>query len=126
VVDKGLKEKDIAWGKFDTLIGARFHGAGGGLHRRRHRHSAERPGHQRTPPRLRPKLMETHHYAGVLMASACSTPACSARFASRFAQHRGRSAKCSAGRTRSNKIREAPLFYVSYFFALITAVFGWS
>jgi Mn2+/Fe2+ NRAMP family transporter len=67
------------------------------------------------------KLMETHHYAGVFMAiglfdagllgAICISLASSWAFGEVFGW----------AHSLNNKIREAPLFYVSYFFALITA-----
>jgi len=67
------------------------------------------------------KLMETHHTAGVFMAiglfdagllgAICISLASSWAFGEVFGW----------AHSLNNKIREAPLFYVSYFFALITA-----
>ena len=100
VVDKGLKEKDIPWGKFDTLLGAVFTvlvaifivivtGT-----------RAQRPGHRRRRPGVREADGDPPLRRRPSWRSACSTPACSARSASRWPVP-GRSAKCSAGRTRS-------------------------
>ena len=120
VVDKGLKEKDIAWGKFDTLIGAVFTVlvavfivivTGTVLNGQDINDAAQ----------ASTKLMETHHYAGVFMAiglfdagllgAICISLASSWAFGEVFGW----------AHSLNNKIREAPLFYVSYFFALITA-----
>ena len=120
VVDKGLKEKDIAWGKFDTFIGAIFTVlvavfivivAGTVLNGQDINDAAQ----------ASEKLMETHHYAGVFMAiglfdagllgAICISLASSWAFGEVFGW----------AHSLNNKIREAPLFYVSYFFALITA-----
>jgi len=120
VVDKGLKEKDIAWGKFDTLVGAFFTVlvavfivivTGTVLDGQDINDAAQ----------ASVKLMETHHYAGVFMAiglfdagllgAICISLASSWAFGEVFGW----------AHSLNNKIREAPLFYVSYFFALITA-----
>jgi NRAMP (natural resistance-associated macrophage protein)-like metal ion transporter len=120
VVDKGLKERDIAWGKFDTLIGAVFTVlvavfivivTGTVLNGQDVNDAAQ----------ASVKLMETHHYAGVFMAiglfdagllgAICISLASSWAFGEVFGW----------AHSLNNKIREAPLFYVSYFFALITA-----
>jgi NRAMP (natural resistance-associated macrophage protein)-like metal ion transporter len=120
VVDKGLKEKDIAWGKFDTLIGAVFTVlvavfivivTGTVLNGQDVNDAAQ----------ASVKLMETHHTAGVFMAiglfdagllgAICISLASSWAFGEVFGW----------AHSLNNKIREAPLFYVSYFFALITA-----
>jgi len=120
VVDKGLKEKDIAWGKFDTLVGAFFTVlvavfivivTGTVLNGQDINDAAQ----------ASEKLMETHHYAGVFMAiglfdagllgAICISLASSWAFGEVFGW----------AHSLNNKIREAPLFYVSYFFALITA-----
>jgi NRAMP (natural resistance-associated macrophage protein)-like metal ion transporter len=120
VVDKGLKEKDIAWGKFDTLLGACFTVlvavfivivTGTVLDGQDINDAAQ----------AAKSLMETHHYAGVFMAiglfdagllgAICISLASSWAFGEVFGW----------AHSLNNKIREAPLFYVSYFFALITA-----
>jgi Mn2+/Fe2+ NRAMP family transporter len=120
VVDKGLKEKDIAWGKFDTLVGAFFTVlvavfivivTGTVLNGQDINDAAQ----------ASKKLMETDHYAGVFMAiglfdagllgAICISLASSWAFGEVFGW----------AHSLNNKIREAPLFYVSYFFALITA-----
>jgi Mn2+/Fe2+ NRAMP family transporter len=120
VVDKGLKEKDIAWGKFDTAVGAFFTVAvaifivivtGTVLNGKDIDDAAQ-------ASRL---LMETHHYAGAFMAiglfdagllgAICISLASSWAFGEVFGW----------AHSLNNKIREAPWFYVTYFFALITA-----
>ena len=120
VVDKGLKEKDIAWGKFDTLVGAFFTVlvavfivivTGTVLNGQDINDAAQ----------ASMKLMETHRYAGAFMAiglfdagllgAICISLASSWAFGEVFGW----------AHSLNNKIREAPLFYVSYFFALITA-----
>jgi Mn2+/Fe2+ NRAMP family transporter len=120
VVDKGLKEKDIAWGKFDTLVGAFFTVlvavfivivTGTVLNGQDINDAAQ----------ASKKLMETDYYAGVFMAiglfdagllgAICISLASSWAFGEVFGW----------AHSLNNKIREAPLFYVSYFFALITA-----
>jgi Mn2+/Fe2+ NRAMP family transporter len=120
VVDKGLKEKDIAWGQFDTLVGAVFTVlvavfiiivTGTVLNGRDITDAAQ-------ASRL---LMETHRYVGVFMAiglfdagllgAICISLASSWAFGEVFGW----------AHSLNNKIREAPWFYVNYFIALITA-----
>jgi Mn2+/Fe2+ NRAMP family transporter len=120
VVDKGLKVIDIPWGKFDTLIGAIFTVlvavfiiivTGTVLHGRDVSDAAE-------ASRM---LMETHPYTDAFMAiglfdagllgAICISLASSWAFGEVFGW----------AHSLNNKIREAPWFYVSYFFALISA-----
>jgi len=120
VVDKGLKEKDIAWGKFDTLVGAFFTVlvavfivivTGTVLQGQDVTDAAH-------ASRL---LMETHYYAGVFMAiglfdagllgAICISLASSWAFGEVFGW----------AHSLNNKINEAPWFYVSYFVALVSA-----
>ena len=120
VVDKGLKEIDIPWGKTDTLIGAFFTVlvavfiiivTGTVLNGRDVTDAAQ-------ASRM---LMETHHWAGVFMAiglfdagllgAICISLASSWAFGEVFGW----------AHSLNNKIREAPWFYFAYFFALITS-----
>ena len=120
VVDKGLKEKDIAWGKFDTLVGSFLTVlvavfivivTGTVLVGQDVTDAAQ-------ASRL---LMETNHYAGVFMAiglfdagllgAICISLASSWAFGEVFGW----------AHSLNNKIKEAPWFYVSYFVALISA-----
>jgi Mn2+/Fe2+ NRAMP family transporter len=120
VVDKGLKEKDIAWGKFDTLVGSFLTVlvavfivivTGTVLFGQDVTDAAQ-------ASRL---LMETNHYAGVFMAiglfdagllgAICISLASSWAFGEVFGW----------AHSLNNKIKEAPWFYVSYFVALISA-----
>ncbi len=120
VVDKGLKEKDIAWGKFDTLVGAIFTVVvavfivivtGTVLNGVDVDDAAQ----------AAKLLMASHHYAGEFMAiglfdagllgAICISLASSWAFGEVFGW----------AHSLNNKIKEAPWFYVSYFFALITA-----
>jgi Mn2+/Fe2+ NRAMP family transporter len=120
VVDKGLKEKDIPWGKFDTMVGAFFTVlvavfiiivTGTVLNGQDVTDAAQ-------ASRL---LMETNHYTGEFMAiglfdagllgAICISLASSWAFGEVFGW----------AHSLNNKIKEAPWFYVSYFIALITA-----
>jgi Mn2+/Fe2+ NRAMP family transporter len=120
VVDKGLKEIDIPWGKFDTLIGSIFTVlvavfivivTGTVLHGREVTDAAQ-------ASRM---LMETHHWVGVFMAiglfdagllgAICISLASSWAFGEVFGW----------AHSLNNKIREAPWFYFAYFFALVSA-----
>jgi Mn2+/Fe2+ NRAMP family transporter len=120
VVDKGLKEIDIAWGKFDTFIGAIFTVlvavfiviVTGTVLKGQNVNDAAQASRM---------LMETHHWAGVFMAiglfdagllgAICVSLASSWAFGEVFGW----------AHSLNNKIREAPWFYVSYFLALISA-----
>jgi len=120
VVDKGLKEKDIPWGKFDTFVGSIFTVlvavfivivTGTVLYGREVTDAGE-------ASRM---LMESHHYAGVIMAiglfdagllgAICISLASSWAFGEVFGW----------AHSLNNKITEAPWFYVSYFLALVSA-----
>ena len=119
-----MQEKDIPWGKFDTLHRLGAHGRGGGLHRHRHRHRAARRRHRRRGAGRRAADEDRPLCSARSWPSACSTPGCSARSASRWPAP-GRSARSSAGRTRSTtRSSEAPWFYASYFLTLLTAGAG--
>jgi Mn2+/Fe2+ NRAMP family transporter len=120
VVDKGMKEKDIPWGKFDTLLGAIFTVlvaifiivvTGTLLHGQDVDDAAQ-------ASRL---IMQTHRYAGEFMAiglfdagllgAICISLASSWAFGEIFGW----------AHSLNNKVREAPWFYASYFIALVTA-----
>ena len=121
VVDKGMQEKDIPWGKFDTLLGCGIDRRGGDLHRHRHRHRPERRRASTTQPRRPTQLMQTNHYVGTFMAiglfdagllgAICISLASSWAFGEIFGW----------AHSLNQKIKEAPWFYTSYFFTLITA-----
>lgn len=120
VVDKGLKEKDIKFGKFDTLVGALFTvivAIGivtvtgtvlGGVEVSDAAQAAK-------------TIMETHRYAGEMLAiglfdagllgAICISLASSWAFGEVFGW----------AHSLNTKIREAPWFYAVYFLALITA-----
>ncbi len=120
VVDKGMKEKDIPWGRFDTLIGSIFTVVvavfvivvTGTLLRGSGIDSAARAAIE---------LMKTNHYLGTFLAiglfnagllgAICISLASSWAFGEVFGW----------AHSLNNKIREAPWFYICYFFALITA-----
>jgi Mn2+/Fe2+ NRAMP family transporter len=120
VVDKGLKEKDIAFGKFDTLIGATATVVvavfivivtGTVLNGQDVNDAAQ-------ASRL---VMETHRYAGEFMAiglfdagllgAICISLASSWAFGEVFGW----------AHSLNTKVKEAPWFYISYFLALVTA-----
>ena len=120
VVDKGLKEIDIPWGKFDTFVGSIFTVltavfiiivTGTVLNGKDVTDAAQ-------ASRM---LMETHHWVGIFMAiglfdagllgAICISLASSWAFGEVFGW----------AHSLNNKIREAPWFYFAYFFALVTA-----
>jgi Mn2+/Fe2+ NRAMP family transporter len=120
VVDKGTKEKDIPWGKLDTMIGAIMTVVvaifivivtGTIL-----------PGIDiDDAAQASIMLMKTNHYAGTFMAiglfdagllgAVCISLASSWAFGEVFGW----------AHSLNNKVREAPWFYANYFFTLITA-----
>jgi len=120
VVDKGLQEKDIPWGKFDTLFGSTLTVAvavfivivTGTVLKGVDIESASQAAEQ---------LMETNHWVGTFMAiglfdagllgAICISLASSWAFGEIFGW----------AHSLNQKIREAPWFYTSYFFTLITA-----
>ncbi len=120
VVDKGMTEKDIALGKLDTLLGSMFtvlvavfciivtgtvlHGSG-----------------IESAAQASIELMKVDSYAGTLLAiglfdagflgAICISLASSWAFGEVFGW----------AHSLNHKVREAPWFYASYFFALISA-----
>jgi Mn2+/Fe2+ NRAMP family transporter len=120
VVDKGMLEKDIPWGKFDTLLGSILTVVVAifivivtgtvlmGVDIDSASQAAER-------------LMGTRHWVGVFMAiglfdagllgAICISLASSWAFGEIFGW----------AHSLNTKIKEAPWFYASYFFTLITA-----
>ena len=120
VVDKGMKEKDIPWGKLDTLVGSVmtvvvavfivvlmgtvFHGVD-----------------IDDAAQASKLLMQKNQYVGTFMAiglfdagllgSICISLASSWAFGEVFGW----------AHSLNHKIREAPWFYANYFFTLITA-----
>jgi Mn2+/Fe2+ NRAMP family transporter len=120
VVDKGMREKDIPWGRFDTLLGAIFTVlvavfiivvTGTLLYGQDVDNAAQ----------ASKLIMQTHRYAGVFMAiglfdagllgAICISLASSWAFGEIFGW----------AHSLNNKVREAPWFYASYFIALVTA-----
>jgi Mn2+/Fe2+ NRAMP family transporter len=120
VVDKGLREKDIPWGKFDTLMGAIFTVlvavfiivvTGTLLDGQDVTDAAQ-------ASRL---LIESHRYVGIFMAiglfdagllgTICISLASSWAFGEVFGW----------AHSLNNKIKEALWFYVAYFLALVSA-----
>ena len=120
VVDKGMQEKDIPWGKFDTLLGAVLTVVvaifivivTGTVLKGVSIDDASQAVTQ---------LMHTNHYVGAFMAiglfdagllgAICISLASSWAFGEIFGW----------AHTLNTKIKEAPWFYASYFFTLVTA-----
>ncbi len=120
VVDKGMQEKDIPWGKFDTLVGSIFTVVvavfiviltGAVLKGVAIDDAAQAAEH----------LMKTNQYVGTFMAiglfdagllgAICISLASSWAFGEIFGW----------AHSLNQKIKEAPWFYITYFFTLITA-----
>jgi Mn2+/Fe2+ NRAMP family transporter len=120
VVDKGLKEKDIGFGKFDTFAGAMFTVVvavfivivtGTVLNGQDVNDAAQ----------ASKLVMETHHYAGEFMAiglfdagllgAICISLASSWAFGEVFGW----------AHSLNSKVKQAPWFYVAYFLALVTS-----
>jgi len=122
VVDKGMKEKDIPWGKFDTLTGAILTVVvaifivlvTGAVFYPAHVHIDE-------AAQAAQMLMHTNKYAGTFMAiglfdagllgAICISLASSWAFGEIFGW----------AHSLNKKIKEAPWFYANYFITLISA-----
>ena len=120
VVDKGLQEKDIPWGKFDTLLGATLTVVvaifiiivTGSVLKGVEIESASQAAEQ---------LMTTNHWVGTFMAiglfdagllgAICISLASSWAFGEIFGW----------AHSLNQKIKEAQWFYATYFFTLVTA-----
>ena len=120
VVDKGLQEKDIPWGKFDTLLGSTLTVVvaifivivTGTVLKGVDIDSASQAAEL---------LLKTNHWVGTFMAiglfdagllgAICISLASSWAFGEIFGW----------AHSLNQKIKEAPWFYASYFFTLITA-----
>ncbi len=120
VVDKGMQEKDIPWGKFDTLLGAVLTVVvaifivivTGTVLKGVNIDDASQAAQQ---------LMTTNHYVGAFMAiglfdagllgALCISLASSWAFGEIFGW----------AHSLNQKIKEAPWFYICYFFTLVTA-----
>jgi Mn2+/Fe2+ NRAMP family transporter len=120
VVDKGLQEKDIAWGRFDTLLGSVLTVAvaifivivTGTVLKGVEIDSASQAAEH---------LLQTNHLVGTFMAiglfnagllgAICISLASSWAFGEIFGW----------AHSLNQKIREAPWFYASYFLTLVTA-----
>ncbi|MDP2932704.1 MAG: divalent metal cation transporter [bacterium] len=120
VVDKGMQEKDIVWGKIDTLVGSFFTVlvaifvviVTGTMLNGQNIESAAQASQA---------LMAINHNLGTLLAiglfnagflgAICISLASSWAFGEVFGW----------AHSLNNRIREAPWFYASYFFTLITA-----
>jgi Mn2+/Fe2+ NRAMP family transporter len=120
VVDKGMLEKDIPWGRFDTWLGSILTIAvavfivivtGTVLHGREIESAAQASS----------QLQETHHWVGTFMAiglfdagllgAICISLASSWAFGEIFGW----------AHSLNTNIREAPWFYITYFLTLVTA-----
>ncbi|MBF0422511.1 MAG: divalent metal cation transporter [Magnetococcales bacterium] len=120
VVDKGLQEKDIPWGRFDTLLGSALTVAvavfiiivtGSVLQGVEVESASQAAEH----------LMQTNHWVGTFMAiglfdagllgAICISLATSWAFGEIFGW----------AHSLNQNIKEAPWFYASYFLTLITA-----
>jgi len=120
VVDKGLKEKDIKFGKFDTALGA-FATVVVAIAIVIVTGTVLKGVNIDDAAQASKLIMETHRYAGEFMAiglfdagllgAICISLASSWAFGEVFGW----------AHSLNNKIKEAPWFYVFYFFALITA-----
>lgn len=122
VVDKGMKEKDIPWGRFDTFVGAIFTVVvavfiiivTGSLLKGVEIESAAQASQM---------LLKTNKYLGTFMAiglfdagllgAICISLASSWAFGEVFGW----------AHSLNNKIKEAPWFYANYFFMLLSAGF---
>lgn len=120
VVDKGMLEKDIPWGKFDTFLGATLTVVvaifivivTGTVLKGVEIDSASQAAEH---------LIKTNHYVGTFMAiglfdagllgAICISLASSWAFGEIFGW----------AHSLNQKIKEAPWFYASYFFTLVTA-----
>ncbi len=120
VVDKGMTEKDIPWGKFDTFLGSTVTGVvaifiiivAGTVLKNLDIESAAQASQL---------LMKTDKYLGTFMAiglfdagllgAICISLASSWAFGEIFGW----------AHSLNNRIKEAPWFYTNYFFTLITA-----
>src|SRR5471030_2647423 len=120
VVDKGMQEKDIPWGKFDTLLGSALTivvaifiviVTGTTLNGVDIESAGQAAEH----------LMKTNHYVGTFMAiglfdagllgAICISLASSWAFGEIFGW----------AHSLNQNIKEAPWFYITYFFTLVTA-----
>ena len=119
VVDKGMQEKDVPWGKLDTAIGSVFTvlvavfvviitgTVLNGVHRQR------RPGGHdaRWGEHWPESFLAIGLFDAGLLGAICISLASSWAFGEVFGW----------AHSLNNKIREAPWFYANYFLALITA-----
>lgn len=120
VVDKGMLEKDIPWGKFDTLLGSALTVAvaifivvvtGTVLNGVEIDSAAQAAEHLLTTNHTLGTFMAIGLFNAGLLGAICISLASSWAFGEVFGW----------AHSLNRKIREAPWFYASYFFTLITA-----
>jgi len=120
VVDKGMKEKDIPWGKFDTMIGAFFTVlvavfcivvTGTVLYGTNIQSAAD----------AARALINLHQYAGVLLAIGLFDAGLIGAICISLASSWAFGEVWGWAHSLNNKIREAPWFYLLYLLILVSA-----
>jgi NRAMP (natural resistance-associated macrophage protein)-like metal ion transporter len=120
VVDKGMKEKDIPWGKFDTMVGAIFTIivavfcivlAGTVLYGTNINSAAE----------AAKALMPINQYAGTFLAIGLFDAGLLGAVCISLASSWAFGEVWGWAHSLNNKVKEAPWFYALYLFILITA-----
>ena len=120
VVDKGMKEKDILWGKFDTMVGAFFTVlvaifcivvTGTVLHNPNIESAAQ----------AAQGLMVINRYAGVFLAIGLFDAGLLGAVCISLASSWAFGEVWGWAHSLNNKIKDAPWFYFLYIFILITA-----
>ena len=120
VVDKGMKEKDIPWGKFDTMVGAIFTiivavfcivVTATVLY----------PSNINSAAEAAKALMSINQYAGVFLAIGLFDAGLLGAVCISLASSWAFGEVWGWAHSLNNKIKEAPWFYALYFFILITA-----
>jgi NRAMP (natural resistance-associated macrophage protein)-like metal ion transporter len=120
VVDKGMKEKDIPWGKFDTMIGAVFTVlvaifcivvTATVLYGTNIQSAAD----------AARALLNVHQYAGVLLAIGLFDAGLIGAICISLASSWAFGEVWGWAHSLNNKIREAPWFYLLYLIILISA-----
>lgn len=120
VVDKGMKEKDIPWGKFDTIVGATFTVivavfcivvTATVLY----------PSNINSAAEAAKALMGVNHYAGVFLAIGLFDAGLLGAVCISLASSWAFGEVWGWAHSLNNKVREAPWFYALYLLILITA-----